>query len=692
MNNRREKDSNIRQSAINNLQAGENITFGNVIQNSQNIKHSGIPYNHTRTIIDKYKEKKAQLTQDYKTDKQRNHEYLCNELKDYCEELIRRIEHFKYKDLEDLKNDVNKLEDAIRRLEQLLRPDADELKIIHILEDKLLKNLWGDTEERVRAIKKDYEARQEKLEENLEQEIKKCEQERDIGIYSYELIHKLSENGYPLKRQDKIYLERISSDFSFNESIIENIEREIIEPFYEENLQKYEQAYQQKLDQEGFPLSHESINELKELEHSLGLPKFYFKNLDVKIAKKKLIEPFYQDNLHKYKQTYEQMLAKKGFPLSSSNIKNLKNFKEFLRLEDSYFELLGLKDIFLPEVDSKNIEKSAKRPFYHNNIRQYEKAFREKTATKEVNVSSDTWSDLKDIQQTLGILDEDSRIIEALTRKNFGIEHFISKYCELREFLADGEWQKADEKTRNIILTTADQKRVDKLDDKSIKEFPDSDIYTIDRLWVEYSRGQFGLSVQKKIFDSVNQKRQKFGEEVGWSDKAGLLRGMFAWRLYSKLDFTLSAPREHLPVWGAVDQKIFEDNFLHLKVWDFGEGDSRTESSTTTTGYQEHYSEETFWKKITKFSRSAGKDVIEKVLTLFYTAKQPNIPLGVKAAILGALGYFILPIDLISDFIPIAGWTDDLGALGAALASAIPYITPEVKAQVKKKMGEIFGK
>jgi uncharacterized membrane protein YkvA (DUF1232 family) len=97
-------------------------------------------------------------------------------------------------------------------------------------------------------------------------------------------------------------------------------------------------------------------------------------------------------------------------------------------------------------------------------------------------------------------------------------------------------------------------------------------------------------------------------------------------------------------------------------------------------------------EKIRRFARKAGEDVIEKVLTLFYAAKQPNIPLGVKVAIIGALGYFILPIDFISDLIPIAGWTDDLGALGAALTSAIPYITPEVKAQVKKKMSEIFGK
>jgi hypothetical protein len=143
----------------------------------------------------------------------------------------------------------------------------------------------------------------------------------------------------------------------------------------------------------------------------------------------------------------------------------------------------------------------------------------------------------------------------------------------------------------------AGREQVGKLDDKSIQDFPNLDIYIIDRLWVEYSGGRFGLSVQKKIFNDVSQKRQKFGEQVGWSDKAGFWRGMFAWLPHSKLDFTLNAPKGHLPVWGATDQKIFADNFLHLKVWDFGEGSSNSEASKATASYQEYYSEEAFWKK-----------------------------------------------------------------------------------------------
>ena len=62
-----------------------------------------------------------------------------------------------------------------------------------------------------------------------------------------------------------------------------------------------------------------------------------------------------------------------------------------------------------------------------------------------------------------------------------------------------------------------------------------------------------------------------------------------------------------------------------------------------------------------------------------------------RAKILGALGYFILPIDLIPDFIPVAGYTDDLAALVWGVYCVIKSITPEVKAQAAEKLHEWFG-
>ena len=107
--------------------------------------------------------------------------------------------------------------------------------------------------------------------------------------------------------------------------------------------------------------------------------------------------------------------------------------------------------------------------------------------------------------------------------------------------------------------------------------------------------------------------------------------------------------------------------------------------------YGQNYNESSFWDKIKKYGKTAGSKVVYQALKLYYAALSDNTPVAIKVLIYGALGYFISPIDLISDFIPVIGFTDDLVALGTAIASASAYITPAVKQQAKEKLEDWFG-
>ena len=98
-----------------------------------------------------------------------------------------------------------------------------------------------------------------------------------------------------------------------------------------------------------------------------------------------------------------------------------------------------------------------------------------------------------------------------------------------------------------------------------------------------------------------------------------------------------------------------------------------------------------FWDKLKRFALKAGKEVIEKALWLYYAAQQPNTPAWAKTVIYGALAYFVLPVDAIPDAVPLAGFTDDLGALAAALGTVAIYVTDEVKRQAADRMREWFG-
>lgn len=90
--------------------------------------------------------------------------------------------------------------------------------------------------------------------------------------------------------------------------------------------------------------------------------------------------------------------------------------------------------------------------------------------------------------------------------------------------------------------------------------------------------------------------------------------------------------------------------------------------------YAQHYSDTKFWKKIWKFAKKAGKDVLTLALRLFYAAKDADTPPWARAAMIGALGYFIFPVDAIPDFTPVAGYTDDLSVLVKAIAVVAAHI------------------
>ena len=107
--------------------------------------------------------------------------------------------------------------------------------------------------------------------------------------------------------------------------------------------------------------------------------------------------------------------------------------------------------------------------------------------------------------------------------------------------------------------------------------------------------------------------------------------------------------------------------------------------------YEKKYTEDSFWDKVVKFARTAGREVIEKALWLYYAAQQPNTPLWAKTAIYGALGYFISPIDAIPDITPVVGYADDLAVLAAAVATVATYITADVKARAADKLRGWFG-
>ncbi|NJM73210.1 MAG: GUN4 domain-containing protein [Scytonema sp. RU_4_4] len=128
-------------------------------------------------------------------------------------------------------------------------------------------------------------------------------------------------------------------------------------------------------------------------------------------------------------------------------------------------------------------------------------------------------------------------------------------YTRLRDLLAAGKWKEADEETLAVMLKASGREKDGWLDIESIKNFPCTDLRTIDQLWVKYSNGRFGFSVQKRIWESVGGKPgadyeiwEKFGDRVGWRRRRRI-KAMLQkeWLATDELNFTTQAREGHLP-------------------------------------------------------------------------------------------------------------------------------------------------
>jgi len=95
--------------------------------------------------------------------------------------------------------------------------------------------------------------------------------------------------------------------------------------------------------------------------------------------------------------------------------------------------------------------------------------------------------------------------------------------------------------------------------------------------------------------------------------------------------------------------------------------------------------------KIQKYIQELGQKATYSILLLFFAFKRKDTPHWAKNIIIGAIAYFLSPIDSIPDLTPFLGLTDDMGVLSFGLVMIACYINDEVRSQAREKMVHIFG-
>ncbi|MBD2778056.1 caspase, EACC1-associated type [Iningainema tapete] len=235
---------------------------------------------------------------------------------------------------------------------------------------------------------------------------------------------------------------------------------------------------------------------------------------------------------------------------------------------------LGLSQQEATQIENEVLEPLRK---YQENLQEYEEALIEAYEDEEGTLSHHTQEVLKRLQQSLQLRDEDIAPIElrllipptprdsggtslsreagtvlipepSTTEDDLSSEKGVD-YTKLRDLLAAGKWQEADYETYLVMLQAVGRKEHDWIREEELLNFPCTDLRTIDKLWVKYSNGRFGFSIQKKIYLEVSGKLDgkydsetwsKFAEGVGWKMEGE----------EKNVTYDTSAPKGHLPVGG----------------------------------------------------------------------------------------------------------------------------------------------
>jgi uncharacterized membrane protein YkvA (DUF1232 family) len=96
-----------------------------------------------------------------------------------------------------------------------------------------------------------------------------------------------------------------------------------------------------------------------------------------------------------------------------------------------------------------------------------------------------------------------------------------------------------------------------------------------------------------------------------------------------------------------------------------------------------------FWLKLQRLA--ATLPFAEDLLAAHYCAFDRQTPFHVKAVLLGAIAYFVLPTDLIPDYIPVIGYVDDAAVLAGAVKIVSSHIKPEHREAAQRTLARMRG-
>lgn len=167
----------------------------------------------------------------------------------------------------------------------------------------------------------------------------------------------------------------------------------------------------------------------------------------------------------------------------------------------------------------------------------------------KIQPSSPTQTDLQQPSEiVIDSVNSGDQVFSSLVSQTTGVD-----YTSLQNLLKAHQWEQADEKTYDLMVIAGDQDHSGAITSTEFSNIACEDLQIIDHLWLKYSQGKFGFSVQQRIYESLDNISQvdinayrQFAQQVGWKK---ISNDSTEYYLYDELNFSLNAPQGHLPRW-----------------------------------------------------------------------------------------------------------------------------------------------
>lgn len=161
--------------------------------------------------------------------------------------------------------------------------------------------------------------------------------------------------------------------------------------------------------------------------------------------------------------------------------------------------------------------------------------------------------------------DSESPVIPTFLPSDKGID-----YVPLATMLATGDFQAADQFTRDNLIKLAgtEAEKRNFVYWTEVSKIPVTDLATMERLWLGFSDGNFGYSVQKRVWDIENGNFDNFIRRIGWTTIDNGNERKLKW--FGKSEFVYDvdkAVKGHLPLTSALRGTQLIKQLMEHPVW-----------------------------------------------------------------------------------------------------------------------------